>query len=98
MKKWLLILLILPFVACSQQINLDIFPYKSSLIDYFQTKKSYNYSIDSLNTGYSTLQYHSFSSKGQFLKVDHQQLFSDFILFNIDFYKFSHEGIFNEKI
>tara|TARA_Y100000813_G_scaffold54241_1_gene37972 strand:- start:4997 stop:6559 length:1563 start_codon:yes stop_codon:yes gene_type:complete len=97
MKKWLLILLNLPFVAYSQQINLEIFPYKSSIIDYFQTKKSYNYSFDSLNTGYSTLQYHSFSSKGQFIKVNHQQFFSDFILFNINFDKFSHEGIFNRE-
>jgi len=97
MKKWIFIFLILPFVTYSQQIDLEKFPYKSSIINYFQLKKKYKYSIDSLKTGYSTLQYHSFSSEGQFIKVNHQQYFSDFILFNIDFDKFSQEGIFNRE-
>ena len=43
------------------------------------------------------MQYHSFSSKGQFIKVNHQQFITDYILFNFNFDKFSQEGIFNRE-
>ena len=96
MKKWLLLYLLLPFVAFTQQMDMDLVPYKSSYSHFFQPQEQ-SYSLDTLNTGYSTLQYHSFSSKGQFIKVNHQQFVTDYILFNINFDKFSQEGIFNRE-
>ncbi|MBH83557.1 MAG: hypothetical protein CMP70_02660 [Flavobacteriales bacterium] len=96
MKKWLLLYLLLPFVAFAQNMNIDLVPYKSTFSHFFYPKE-YNYSIDTLNTGYSTLHYHSFSSKGQFIKVNHQQFINDYILFNLNFDKFSQEGIFNRE-
>lgn len=94
MKRWILIYILLPFVACTQ--NMDLMPYKSMYFYLLQPKEK-SYSIDTLNTGYSNLQYHSFSSKGQFIKVNHQQLLSDYLLLNINFNKFSQEGIFNRE-
>ena len=96
MKKWLLLFLLLPFVAFTQQMDMDLVPYKSSYSHFFQSQE-HSYSLDTLNTGYSTLQYHSFSSKGQLIKVNHQQFVTDYILFNINFDKFSQEGIFNRE-
>ena len=96
MKKWLLFYFLLPFVAFTQQMDMDLVPHKFTYYHFFQPQKQ-SYSLDTLNTGYSTLQYHSFSSKGQFIKVNHQQFVTDFILFNINFDKFSHEGIFNRE-
>ena len=96
MKKWLLLYLILPFVAFTQQMDMDLVPYKSSFSHFFQSQEQ-SYSFDTLDTDYSTLQYHSFSSKGQFIKVNHQQFVTDYILFNINFDKFSQEGVFNRE-
>lgn len=96
MKKWLLLYLLLPFVAFTQHMDMDLVPYKSSFSHFLQPQEQSFY-LDSLNTGYSTLQYHSFSSKGQFIKVNHQQFVTDYILFNINFDKFSQEGIFNRE-
>ena len=96
MKKCLLLFLLLPFVAFTQNMNMDLVPYKSSFSHFFHPKE-YSDSIDTLNTGYSSLQYHSFSSKGQFIKVNHQQFITDYILFNFNFDKFSQEGIFNRE-
>tara|TARA_B100001057_G_C22801302_1_gene931613 strand:- start:154 stop:1719 length:1566 start_codon:yes stop_codon:yes gene_type:complete len=96
MKKWLFLYLLLPFVAFTQQMNMDLLPYKSCFSHFFQPQEK-SYSLDFLNTGYSTLQYHSFSSKGQFIKVNHQQFVTDYLLFNINFDKFSQEGIFNRE-
>jgi len=94
MKKWLLIYLLLPFVVYTQQTNK--LPYKTTFTNYLQAQDN-SYNLDTINTGYSTLQYHSFSSKGQFIKVNHQQYATDYILFNINFDKFSQEGIFNRE-
>tara|TARA_B100000963_G_scaffold247946_1_gene217058 strand:+ start:337 stop:1896 length:1560 start_codon:yes stop_codon:yes gene_type:complete len=94
MKKWLLVYIFLPFVAYSQ--DMDLMPYKSTYF-YFLQPKDNTYSVDTSNTGYSNLQYHSFSSKGQFIKVNHQQLLTDYLLLNINFKKFSQEGIFNRE-
>ena len=96
MKKWLLLYLLLPFVAFTQQMDIDLVPYKSSFSHFFQPQEQ-SYSLDTLDTGYSTLQYHSFSSNGQFIKVNHQQFVTDYILFNINFDKFSQEGVFNRE-
>ena len=96
MKRLLLLFLLLPFIAFTQQMDLELVPYKSSFTHFFQLQEQ-TYSIDTLDTGYSTLQYHSFSSKGQFIKVKHQQFVTDYILFNINFDKFSQEGIFNRE-
>ena len=96
MKKWLFLFILLPFVAFTQQMDMDLVPYKSSFSYFFQPQEQ-SYSLDTINTGYSILQYHSFSSKGQFIKVNHQQFVTDYILFNINFDKFSQEGIFNRE-
>ena len=96
MKKWLLLYLLLPFVSFTQQMDMDLVPYKSSFSHFFQPQDQSFY-LDSLNTGYSTLQYHSFSSKGQFIKVNHQQFVTNYILLNINYDKFSQEGIFNRE-
>ena len=96
MKKLLILHLLLPCIAFTQEMNMDLVPYKSSFSHFFHPKEK-SCSLDFLNTGYSTLQYHSFSSKGQFIKVNHQQFVNDFILFNINFEKFSQEGIFNRE-
>ena len=96
MKKWMLLVCLLPFVVCAQQIDLNKVPYKSSFVHLLQAKQLYQ-PIDTNDTGYSTLQYHSFSSKGQFVKVRHQQYFTDYLLFNINFDKFSQEGIYNRE-
>lgn len=77
-------------------MDIDLVPYKSSFSHFFQPQEQ-SYSFDTLDTDYSTLQYHSFSSKGQFIKVNHQQFVTDYILFNINFDKFSQEGIFNRE-
>lgn len=96
MNKWLLLCLLLPFVVCAQQIDFDKVPYKSSFVHLLHPIDSIQ-AIDSTDTGYSTVQYHSFSSKGQFIKVRHQQFFTDYLLFNINFDKFSQEGIYNRE-
>jgi hypothetical protein len=80
----------------AQHIDWDRVPHKSSFTSMLQSIDN-NYTLDTTNTGYSTLQYHSFSSKGQFIKVNHQQYFTDYLLFDLDFDKFSHEGIFNRE-
>ena len=96
MKKWTLLLFLLPLVSFAQHIDFDKAPYKSSFTNYLQTINQKSV-FDTLNTGYTTLQYHSFSSKGQFIKANHQQYFTDFLLFNLNFEKFSQEGIYKRE-
>ena len=96
MKKWTLLFFLLPFVVYAQQIDLDKVPYKSALVHLLHANNHIQ-PIDTTDTGYSTLQYHSFSSKGQFINVRHQQYLTDYLLFNIHFDKFSQEGIYNRE-
>lgn len=96
MKKYILCFILLPFIVCAQHDDFSYFPYKSSLIKYLKpSQKSFN--LDTNKTDHSTLEYRSFSSKGQFIAVEHQQKITDFILFNLNFHKFSQEGIFNRE-
>ena len=96
MKKWTFLYFLCPLLVGAQHIDWDRVPHKSSFTSMLQSIDN-NYTLDTTNTGYSTLQYHSFSSKGQFIKVNHQQYFTDYLLFDLDFDKFSHEGIFNRE-
>ena len=92
MKKWTLLFFLLPFVVYAQQIDLDKVPYKSALVHLLHANNHIQ-PIDTTDTGYSTLQYHSFSSKGQFINVRHQQYLTDYLLFNIHFDKAFDAGL-----
>ena len=74
----------------------DKFPHKSVLSQLLHPIED-SHTTDTADIGFSTLQYHSFSSKGQFIKVNHQQYLTDYLRFDLDFDKFSHEGIFNRE-
>lgn len=88
--------LLLPFILSAQIKYSTTLPYKSDLTKYLKPSQE-PFILDTNNTGYSILEYRSFSSNGQFVSVNHQQNITDFILFNLNFHKFSQEGIFNRE-
>lgn len=96
MKKYVLWIMIWPYCLIAQQSQFQYFPYKSEFIGYLNPISN-TFKLDSNQTNFSNLEYHSFSSKGQLIKALHQQHLNDYITFNLDFHKFSQEGIFNRE-
>ena len=96
MKKYLLSFLFLPYFLCAQHDNFNFFPHKSELIKYLKPSQN-TFVLDTNKTGFSTLEYRSFSSSGQYVGVNHQQTITNYITFNLNFHKFSQEGIFNRE-
>ena len=93
MKKWYFLLILISHQCLAQSIDSVSFPNKYYFIGFLNPSPK-EFDIDTADIGYSTLQYHSFSTNGQMIKATHNQSFTDFLDFKLDLTKFSHEGNF----
>ena len=93
MKKWLILLAVLSHQCMAQSIDSVSFPNKYYFIDFLNPSPKV-FVLDTADIGYSTVQYHSFSTNGQMIKTTHNQSFTDYLNVKFDLTKFSHEGNF----
>ena len=93
MKKWLILLAVLSHQCMAQSIDSVSFPNKYYFIDFLNPSPKV-FVLDTADIGYSTVQYHSFSTNGQMIKATHNQSFTDYLNVKFDLTKFSHEGNF----
>ncbi len=96
MKKYLFFLILFSNFSLAQQIDSVTFPNKNYFIGFLNPKPK-AFLLDTSIRDISTLQYHSFSTKGQMIKVNHTQSFTDYLDIKMDLTKFSQEGIFNRE-
>ena len=96
MSKFILIILFSPFFIFAQQSETEKIPYKYAFTDLLHSVNN-KQNLDSSKTGYSTLEYHSFASKGQLIGIQHQQILSKHLLFNLNLDKFFQEGIYDRE-
>ena len=93
MNKWLFLFVVFSHQCMAQSIDSVSFPNKYYFIGFLNPSPKV-FELDTADIGYSTVQYHSFSTNGQMIKATHNQSFTDFLDVKLDITKFSQEGIF----
>ncbi|MBL6656973.1 MAG: hypothetical protein ISR00_05495 [Flavobacteriales bacterium] len=96
MKKTLFIFLIFPLFSYSQWRDSVSFPNKLYFIDFLNPTES-PFTLDTSKLGSTILQYQSFSTKGQWIDVEHTQSLTNYLTYNLDIRKFSQEGVFSRE-
>ncbi|MGC6489692.1 MAG: putative porin [Flavobacteriales bacterium] len=96
MKKCLFVFLFFPLFIYAQFQDSLFYPNKLNYIKYLNAVEK-KIILDTNNLGFSFLEYHSFSTNGQFIKAKHYQSVNKYLDIGIDISKFSQDGVFKRE-